>query len=564
MAPAAPMTQPGQAPDLISATFKDMDVAQALELIATQGDVEIMINEDVQGKIRLMIVKDKTAEQTIRDIARAQRLQWRKTGPNSFVVAKELPPEDVPAQATIAPSPGLYPGDSTVMAQPQTLPADVLPELSRTGGGEMSTYRIYTKYMTPSQIAWILDPQSQREEPLLFRMSRENKELYSKKYLAKSAFSPEDIAAQSGNYVPPAQSSNPYSSGYGGGFNQFASPYTQGSAQFGGGGFGGNQGGGRGNRGGNQGGGRGNRGNQGGGRGNQFGNQDGGNGGGGVFELPEGVDSITAVDPQNALLVFSTQEGFSRLQDIVNFLDLPLRQVVIEAQFVAVNTNDTNSLGIDFSGSNGPFNYNSSGFQPSPPSSGGSFQLGFLRGNFQASLRALLQQNRAKVVTAPRILAINNLTATLSSNTSTPIVTTTTTTGIGGQVGQGNQIGFLTSGISLTVTPTINNDDTITVVLQPTVQQQTQIPGSAIPGVVEQTLQTVANVRDGDTVALGGLRTKNLGRTLQEVPLLGRIPIIGALFRRKETTNLDQDLIIFLTATIVRRAPVEEQAVPGT
>jgi len=389
---------------------------------------------------------------------------------------------------------------------------------------------------------------------------------YFNKYLGQAAFAPDVVAAQNGNYLPASQYPNPYalpngnSYGAGGGFNQFASPYTQDNAQFG---FGqGNNGGG--NRGGRNGG-RGGRGGQQGGRGGRNGGQNGGgNGGGGVFELPEGVDSITAVDPQNALLVFSTAEGFQRLQDIVNFLDLPLRQVEIEAQFVSVNTSDINALGIDYQTSNGPFTVNATGFQPGAPSTGGSFQLGFVRGNFQASLRALLQQNRAKVVTAPRVTAINNLTATLTSQTSTPVVTVSTQAGIGGNIAQGQNVNFITTGIGLTVTPTINNDDTITVVMQPQVQQQSLSAGGLAPSVTSQSVQTVANVRDGDTIVLGGLRTKTIARNRQEIPLLSRIPIIGALFRRKEESNVDQDLIIFLTARIIRRAPVEDQAVPGT
>jgi type II secretory pathway component GspD/PulD (secretin) len=554
----------------IDLTFKNVGVADLIELIAREGNVGITINGDVTGTLKFVNLQNMTPEAAIKHVATQANLQWRKLDGNNYVVAKELPPEPAPVARIPEGMPTLDTETNTLRTyvQPELngMPELVDPNVDRDGNEVRDYHYIPMKNVPVRVMAFILDSQNQ-PEPLQYAASRRSTENYFKKYLGQPAFAPEVEAARNGQYMGAPQSYNPYapsgSSGFnngggGGGFGQFASPYVQGNAQFGFGGGGGNNnnnGGGRNNR---NGGGR-----NGGGRNGRGGNQVGGagGGGGGVFELPEGVDSITAVDPQNALLVFSTEAGYQRLQNIVAFLDQPLKQVEIEAQFVTVTSNNTSAFGIDFSTSNGPFTVSTGGLVPG----NASFNLGFVRNNFQATLSALIATNRAKIVTAPRVTAINNLTASLTSEVSTPVVTTTVATPIGGQAQQGTQVGFITSGIGLTVTPTINNDDTITVVMQPRVQQQIQVPGSPSPGVATQAVETVANVRDGDTIVLGGLRGKNLGRASREVPLLSKIPILGALFRRKDDTLSDSDLIIFLTARIVRRYQGDDQApVPGT
>jgi type II secretory pathway component GspD/PulD (secretin) len=333
--------------------------------------------------------------------------------------------------------------------------------------------------------------------------------------------------------------------------NSGINPYTQqngmdfrANAQFGGGG-GGNRGGGGGNN-------------------TRGGNNGRGGAGGGVFQLPEGVDRIVAVDPQNALLVFGTAEGVRELQDTIAILDRPLRQVEIEAQFVTVSTADSRNFGIDFSTAQGNFNASNTGF--ASPASQGSFQVGFVRGNFQATLNALLTKNRAKLITAPRVTAINNLTASLFSTTSRPLILTTAVQGGGlnGGQAQGQNLIYIESNTGLTVTPTINNDDTITVLMQPQVEQQTLLADIQAPLLTRQELETIANVRDGDTIALGGLKTRDVSRGGAKVPLLGDLPFgLGKFFRSRSATDNESELIIFLTARIVRRLE-EDDAVPGT
>jgi type II secretory pathway component GspD/PulD (secretin) len=552
----------------ISLRFQDASVADLVQMISQQGNVEIIINGDVAGTIKYINLEDKTPEDALKAVAVSAGLQWRRLDARTFLIAKELPAiPEVPAQLPSAPEIPTYNGlgGAAVLPMPSLdgIPELVNPDIDANGNERRESRVLAVKNVPVRIMAWWIDKQNQ-PEPIQYSTSRQNTERFFDKHLGEPAFAPEVTAAMNGGYAPPTQYPNPYapSGPYGaggnganeGGLGQFSSPYTQDNAQFG---FGGNN-----NTGGGRRGNRGGRGNNGGGRGNNRGGL-GGGGGDGLFDLSEqGVDQIIAIDPQNALLVYGTEAGVRALENIVQFLDKPLRQVEIEAQFVSVNSNNTDEFGINFTSQNGPFTV-----AATPASTinarGGTFSLGFVRNNFQATLNSLVSRGRAKVVTAPRVTAINNLTASLQSSTSTPIVTTSTQAGIGGQVGQQQNVNFITTSIGLTVTPTINNDDTITVVMQPQVSTQQAIPGSIAPRIVQQIVQTVANVKDGDTIVLGGLRDKQIARTSSGVPLLSQIPLLGALFRSRSDIMADNDLIVFLTARIKRRLD-EDAPVPGT
>jgi len=86
---------------------------------------------------------------------------------------------------------------------------------------------------------------------------------------------------------------------------------------------------------------------------------------------------------------------------------------------------------------------------------------------------------------------------------------------------------------------------------------------SSIPSFTSQYLTTVATVKDGDTIVLGGLRTKNVSYTENSVPILSKIPIIGSLFRSKQKNDDDRELVIFLTARILHRTD-DLAPLPGT
>jgi type II secretory pathway component GspD/PulD (secretin) len=164
---------------------------------------------------------------------------------------------------------------------------------------------------------------------------------------------------------------------------------------------------------------------------------------------------------------------------------------------------------------------------------------------------------------------LNNLTAQIRTVDEIPVILTESdfTPGTGGSPGfisTTQTITIFNVGTILTVTPTINQDGTITIAMQPLVADRVgevefggggggDVEIGVVPLISTQQIDTISNVKDGETLAIGGLRRKNNLRQDSRIPILGSIPIIGRLFRGKRDITTESELIIFVTARIVRR-----------
>lgn len=235
------------------------------------------------------------------------------------------------------------------------------------------------------------------------------------------------------------------------------------------------------------------------------------------FDLPDGITQIVSVDPQNVLLVaYNSDEGIRRLQELIDILDQPMRQVELEAQVVEISAEDAKAFGIDFSRSETIAVRGISG-QKTPL----GVNFGSIRNNFAARLNALIADKRARVITAPRVTALNNLSAAMEMKIE-----------IGTLSAGKRTFTFEPVGIKLTITPTINSDDTVTLLLD-----------AVSKDGVESSAGAIINLRDGDTIALGGL---------------------SPLFAPAGATA-SPNVLVFLTVRIIRRAGDDiNLVVPGT
>ncbi|MBW3637169.1 MAG: hypothetical protein KY445_12010, partial [Armatimonadetes bacterium] len=232
-----------------------------------------------------------------------------------------------------------------------------------------------------------------------------------------------------------------------------------------------------------------------------------------------------------SLLVFGTEAGTKELERVVGLLDKPLRQVEVEGQFVQISAEDVKTLPIDF------------GTEQSPAS------VGVVRGNFQAQLSQLVAQKKAKVIMAPRVTTINNLTASLGTSTSRPAVI-----GVKGEDGafrplfdstsqNKNSRLLLGTSFQFTVTPTINADDTVTLFVTPSQTLQLINSQNKDEPLWSQQLngaRIIANVRDTDTLAVTGLTS----RLFSELEIDPKAPVYN--------------VVLFVTPRIIRRAGVDD------
>ena len=524
----APQTSP-----LISLDFTRAAVSDILTMIGREGNVDIIIGEDVTGTLKSVHLTDKTADQAIRMVAQSSGVAWKKLDARTYMVGQAAG-----SSTQSAPPVGTDPSQEN-MAVPDSsgssgleVPLLVKPQ-SKAVDESSTTTAVDLRNVKPTIMAYWLDPAHQ-PKPIQFQKSDERAKYEGDRYKTLKSMSPTKLMDHQDDSGDSADNSSPQTPPWaqpGSGYLPF-NPYTQSQRQTGGntGGGGGGGGGGTSNK------------------------QDILASGAATVALPQGVDNIIAIDAQNVLLVRGTDEGLDRIREIISVLDRPIPQVEIETRFVQITTQDANRFGISFTRIAGLAN------DPATVNTdlNGGINVNFTSGQINANLSAAIIQGRAKIVNAPRVTTFNNLTAqVVSINTiviptqesviipngiGTPIVTTRTI--------YTSQV----SGVVLTAIPTVNRDGTITMSLQPLVLTAlpSTVANSPFPDIASQEINTSANIKDGDTLAIGGLRTLQQRNNRGRIPLLGSLPIIGPLFRSRNKSDLELELVIFVTAHIVR------------
>ncbi len=165
-------------------------------------------------------------------------------------------------------------------------------------------------------------------------------------------------------------------------------------------------------------------------------------------------------------------------------------------------------------------------------------------------LNALATNGDARILSRPNVTAIEGAPAQITIGGERPIPIVTATQGT-----VGTEIVFRRYGVIISMRPTVTGENTILLQIRADVTQPDNTFGinlnnSFIPGEVVRSIDTVLNVRPGDTVVLGGLITNEKRQQLSKIPILGDLPIIGSLFRSKRFDNNETELAIFLSPRI--------------
>ena len=173
-----------------------------------------------------------------------------------------------------------------------------------------------------------------------------------------------------------------------------------------------------------------------------------------------------------------------------------------------------------------------------------------------------------QVINAPKVTTMNNFPATLIIEEDFPyFVTTVVPGGFGGQNFPIRRLEIQPVTTALSIVPRINEDNSITTLIQPQVSDIIKlIPDpefGEIPQVSTRSLTTMLRVNDGETIVMGGLVTRKTSTAVTRVPLLSKIPILGdLLFTRRSTSVDDTQLLIFLTPRVLHEEE-ELEAAPG-
>lgn len=291
----------------------------------------------------------------------------------------------------------------------------------------------------------------------------------------------------------------------------------------------------------------------------------------------QGTNStLRAAEESNTLIITDTPQNIAVLRDIVAQLDVPEKQVMIEARMAEIIIDRSRQLGskttverLDGSGrSPGVGTIGGNAGLPvkdlvqnllvDNPNAGkidfgGVVTIFGKKFDVAATLNGLEAQRVANVLANPRIITLNNQEATIDINREIPYTDAVNTAG-GATV---EQVKFKDAGVTLHVTPNITNNGFVRLRMIP--EQRIfsgfdQITGR-VPVIDRRQAITNVIVKDEDTVVLGGLREIDSGLTKQSFPWLGQVPIIGWFFKKETKLNLKNDLMLFVTPHIVK-APV--------
>jgi general secretion pathway protein D len=280
-------------------------------------------------------------------------------------------------------------------------------------------------------------------------------------------------------------------------------------------------------------------------------------------------------DPNtNSLLIMTSSKNYEKVKPTIEELDKPVGQVLIKVLFAELTHSNDVDWGSEFSmlnlrrGGDGtqsigafgrPLDLTTPGSATSPLGAGATGSSGLsirtIQGALDLTLHALQETGKLNVLSRPYVLTRNNRMATITVADEVPIPTASTNSG---NVGTTTTFTYRTDiGIVLEVTPSINDDGLVNMIVSPKITTQTgqtvQISEDLNPVVFStRSATTRVAVMDGQTIVIGGLIQDQSSDTIKKVPLLGDIPIAGNLFKRTIKSKSKIELLIFLTPYVAK------------
>jgi type II secretory pathway component GspD/PulD (secretin) len=282
----------------------------------------------------------------------------------------------------------------------------------------------------------------------------------------------------------------------------------------------------------------------------------------------EDAPIIVALEDIFAIAVRGSKKQHEEIELIIEQLDKRLPQVLVEAILVQVNSSGTLDLGValqDFWGVESdrkisgisPFGISAAmGSSGIVAGTGGTIAF-FDSELVYATIEALETKLDGKVVSKPRILVNDNETANITSQREEPTTETTIQAGSDTPVVSFKE--YVSAGTTLSIQPNISEGEFLKLTITLNVDSfDGKGSGNIPPAKQTNSIDTIITVPDGKTIILGGLTSQNNSTTVNKIPLLGDIPLLGALFRNTSQSESEGVLYVFVRADIVRSMGPDE------
>ena len=253
----------------------------------------------------------------------------------------------------------------------------------------------------------------------------------------------------------------------------------------------------------------------------------------------------------NTIILSGSPPSIAMAKALIAKLDAPEPLVELDTEVLEVDESVARNLGLSLSPA--VFSTYTEMSPASDPTTGQPGRMGALQAltrtplQFTATLNALVQDGNARVLADPRIATLSGRTASIHAGDQISILTQTSGS-IGTPVTQ--QLQTFNTGVSLDITPIVGPTGLITVALHPVVNSLTGLL-NGVPQIATRDTQTVVELRDNQTLVIGGLIQEAKTRSVTKVPLLGELPLIGRLFDSSDVSYTRNELVIVVTPHIV-------------
>lgn len=270
------------------------------------------------------------------------------------------------------------------------------------------------------------------------------------------------------------------------------------------------------------------------------------------------LDRLTIDYETNSLVLFGTEEEATKIQKLLDELDVPYQQVSLEAEVVAISKDKTKDLGIEWSWEATPqyakrTKDNDGDITVTRPNNKGVIQFGRNSEGYpyefyyQATINALISNGNAKVLAKPKVIAINGKKAQILIGDRIPVLIDKVLNGE-----KTTTIEYVDAGIKLIYVPRINTEGLITVDVRTEVSSPTLVSEMKAYKITTREAETTVRLKDGETVVIGGLIGATDSETRKSVPFLSDLPIVGNLFKNFNKSKTETEVVIFLTPRIVK------------
>lgn len=277
-----------------------------------------------------------------------------------------------------------------------------------------------------------------------------------------------------------------------------------------------------------------------------------------------GSDFIRIVpsEENNSIVVMATPSEFGVIESALKRIDIPPRQVLVEVTLAEVGLTDELRYGLQwhFEFGNNQVTFGQS-TEPSAELPGFAWTH-TAKSDASAVLNALESISDVQVISAPKLLVLNNHSATLQIGDEVPVPTASAISTDNANAPIVNTIQYRDTGVILTVTPRINEGGLVMIDVQQEVSTvvETSTSGIDAPTIQQRRMTSTVAVQNGSTIALGGLIRSSISRSDSGVPLLKDIPIIGNVFKNTDIVERRSELVILLTPRIIRNVDETREA----